>query len=122
MMNSRRRRRRRNPPLNPRRGQVTRFPIKTRVRGSWLRGTRRPRSRPREPQRNNVRVRSTRESNPGGTNNDLSKSVNHFLKGDGRAAMASFGSVMRRTKEKAAVAMVQAKEKIKTRMSVQWRR
>ena len=52
-----------------------------------------------------------------GTNNDLSKSVNHFLKGDGRAAMASFGSVMRRTKEKAAVAMVQAKEKIKTRMS-----
>ena len=52
----------------------------------------------------------------GGTN-DLSKSVNHFLKGDGRAAMASFGSVMRRTKEKAAVAMVQAKEKIKTRMS-----
>ena len=50
--------------------------------------------------------------------NDLSKSVNHFLKGDGRAAMASFGSVMRRTKEKAAVAMVQAKEKIKTRMSV----
>jgi hypothetical protein len=53
-----------------------------------------------------------------GTNNDLSKSVNHFLKGDGRAAMASFGSVMRRTKEKAAVAMVQAKEKIKTRMSV----
>jgi hypothetical protein len=43
--------------------------------------------------------------------------VNHFLKGDGRAAMASFGSVMRRTKEKAAVAMVQAKEKIKTRMS-----
>ena len=57
-----------------------------------------------------------------GTNNDLSKSVNHFLKGDGRAAMASFGSVMRRTKEKAAVAMVQAKEKIKTRMSVQWRR
>ena len=57
------------------------------------------------------------EGTPEKRKGDLSKSVNHFLKGDGRAAMASFGSVMRRTKEKAAVAMVQAKEKIKTRMS-----
>ena len=44
---------------------------------------------------------------------DLTKSVNHLLKGDRRAALASFGSVMRATKEKANAAMAQAKTRIK---------
>ena len=43
----------------------------------------------------------------------MTKSVNHLLKGDRRAALASFGSVMRATKEKANAAMAQAKTRIK---------
>ena len=47
---------------------------------------------------------------------DLTKSMNSFLKGDSRAALASFGSVMRATKDKANAAMAQAKVRIKERM------
>ena len=54
--------------------------------------------------------------NAASAKSDLTKSMNSFLKGDSRAALASFGSVMRATKEKANAAMAQAKSRIKESM------